>query len=65
MCQICGKYICPSACPSYDGESAEYGKRIDFCSECGAYLCEFEYIDYSYGKPYCSECASKRIDDNT
>ena len=28
MCAICRRYICPSACPSFLGESAELGKRL-------------------------------------
>lgn len=63
MCGICGKFICPSSCPSFDGESAEYGKRIGYCAGCGISLCEYEDIEYSYGKPYCSECATKYTEE--
>ena len=56
MCRICGKYICPPVCPSYDGESAERGRRIGFCARCGRTLCEYDYIGYSDGKPYCLGC---------
>ncbi len=56
MCRICGKYICPPACPSYDGESAERGRRIGFCASCNRTLCEYDYIGYSNGKPYCLDC---------
>jgi hypothetical protein len=34
MCDICKKFICPPACPSYDGRSAEHGKRIADCAIC-------------------------------
>ena len=34
MCDICKKFICPPACPSYDGRSAEHGKRIAVCAIC-------------------------------
>ncbi|MBE6531877.1 MAG: hypothetical protein E7679_07340 [Ruminococcaceae bacterium] len=61
MCRICGKYICPPSCPSYDGESAEMGKMIGRCSECGVRLCEYDDIVYSYGKPYCVDCYNIKI----
>ena len=38
MCEICKRFICPPACPSYDGRSAEKGKRIAVCRVCGAEL---------------------------
>lgn len=56
MCQICGKYLCPPACPSYRGRSAERGDKICECSVCGAFLCEYDIVKYSYGKPYCRDC---------
>ena len=59
MCQICGKYICPSTCPSYSGRSAERGRKIGECSLCGAFLCEYDTSKYSYGKPYCHKCYVK------
>ena len=65
MCRICGKYICLSSCPGYEGESAEYGKRIGYCSVCGVTICEYEPVEYSYGKPYCIECAEEYIKNNT
>ena len=64
MCRICGKYICPTSCPSYDGESAELGKRIAFCSLCGGSLREYDYVRFYYGKPYCAECIEHFIDEN-
>ena len=56
MCRICGKYICPSACPSYGGKSAERGRMVCECSACGVFLCEYDDIKYSYRKPYCDDC---------
>ena len=56
MCRICGKYICPPACPSYDGESAERGRAKGRCYVCGAMVCEYDEIVYSSGKPYCFAC---------
>ena len=62
MCQICRKYKCPPSCPSYDGESAERGVRVAFCAACGSSLCEYDYIEYSYGKPYCCDCIKMNTD---
>ena len=56
MCRICGKYKCPPSCPSYEGDSAERGKKVGNCGLCGDSLCEDDYINYSYGKPYCIDC---------
>lgn len=61
MCQICGKYLCPPACPSYRGRSAERGYKICECSACGTFLCEYDTIKHSYGKPYCQDCYVKII----
>ena len=63
MCKICRKYKCPPSCPSYDGESAERGKRVGECALCGTTLCEYDYIEYTYGKPYCYECIDMRFDE--
>ena len=62
MCRICRKYKCPPSCPEYDGESAERGVRIGYCALCGAALCELDYVEYSYGKPYCYDCIEKYSD---
>ena len=62
MCKICRKYKCPPRCPSYDGESAERGKRVGYCTLCGTTLCEYDYFEYSYGKPYCYECINMNTD---
>lgn len=59
MCEICHKYKCSSGCPSYEGESAELGRRVCFCEGCGVTLYEYEEICYSYGKPYCIDCLLK------
>lgn len=56
MCRICGKYVCPAGCPSYEGRSAELGEMIGECGRCGVRLCEYDFIVYSYGKPYCYDC---------
>ena len=56
MCRICGKYICPPACPSYEGESAERGRRTGWCRGCGEALFEYDEVRYSGGKPYCFAC---------
>lgn len=63
MCRICGKYKCPPSCPEYAGESAERGKRVGVCQECGEGLCEYDEFVYSYGKPYCMACYKEREEE--
>ena len=38
MCEICRRFICPPTCPSYEGRSAEYGRRRGVCRRCGEEL---------------------------
>ncbi len=38
MCEICRMYICPPACPSYEGISLVNGRPIGRCDECGEYI---------------------------
>ena len=64
MCKICRKYKCPPSCPSYDGESPERGVRIGFCALCGEPLCEYDNIEYSYGKPYCVDCVDMIFEED-
>ena len=57
MCKICGSLFCPPACPSYSGVSAELGKPIAKCCECGDYIYE-EDMFYAHGKRFfCADCA--------
>lgn len=57
MCDICRRFICPPACPSYAGISAEYGKRRARCTECGRWLYDEDDYIIDYGYPYCLRCA--------
>lgn len=59
MCSICGKYLCPPACPSYRGDSAELGKRVGICRKCGRYIYENEDYYGSVGAKICEDCASE------
>ena len=56
MCAICRRYICPSACPSFEGESAELGKRLFVCSMCDEPIYETDEYGIRYGNPYCKKC---------
>lgn len=59
MCEICRKYRCPPNCPSYEGRSAEYGRRIAVCGACGRSLYEEDIIREYGGRAVCDECAEK------
>lgn len=61
MCAICRRYICPSACPSFVGDSAELGKRLFGCSGCGEAIYEDDEYNIRYGKPYCKKCTELEI----
>ena len=65
MCRICGKFICPPPCPSYDGESAERGKKIAVCTACECSICEYDEIRFKYGFPYCLDCFNEIREDTT
>ncbi len=57
MCKICEFFICPPACPSYDGESAEYGKPLGRCDGCGDYVYEGDLYYVEKRKIFCADCA--------
>ena len=63
MCEICRKYRCPPNCPSYEGRSAEFGRPIAKCRECGRSLYEDDLIREYGGRAVCDECAGK-IEEN-
>lgn len=68
MCEICRKYLCPPACPSYVGRSAERGKTVFRCADCGKLLHEYDDYIIDYGNPYCLACKFKTndsVDDET
>ena len=59
MCEICRRFICPSSCPSYEGRSSEYGRRIGVCRRCGGSVYGEAYL---FGGRYiCSECRAKEL----
>ena len=62
MCAICRRYICPSACPSFEGASAELGRRLSVCTSCGGAIYESDEYVINYGKPYCKSCF-ERLDE--
>lgn len=61
MCEICRKYRCPPNCPSYEGRSAEYGRRVGVCRLCGRSLYVGDAIRESGKGVACDKCAAKRL----
>ena len=57
MCDICGFIFCPSGCPSYEGVSAELGRPIAECCECGDYIYKNESFYEERGEFWCANCA--------
>ena len=59
MCEICRKYRCPPNCPSYEGRSAEFGRRIAVCRVCGRSLYVGDVMREHDGRRVCEECAER------
>ena len=34
-CEICGRYVCATNCPAYNGQTVELGKQFGKCTNCG------------------------------
>ncbi|MBP3314184.1 MAG: hypothetical protein J6M03_00035 [Clostridia bacterium] len=56
MCEICRRFICPPACPSYNGRNVEYGRRRGVCASCGKELYSSDEIYGSFTKILCKKC---------
>ena len=59
MCDICGGYFCYPSCPSYNGDSAEFGKRLFLCSRCGRSIYEIDDYTKDEDNVYCEECSQE------
>ena len=57
MCDICGRPICPPACPSYNGRSAELGHRVGICRKCGRSIYTGESARQEFDSLVCGECS--------
>ena len=64
MCEICGGYFCYPSCPSYDGDSAELGKRLFWCSSCECAIHEADDYTVDGNDVYCAECARRLAKDD-
>ena len=61
MCEVCGQYVCPSSCPSFDGYIVGLGDPCGECSVCESRLYDDE-ATFSYdGKTVCAECAGELV----
>lgn len=61
MCEICKRFICPASCPSYEGRSSEYGRRIGVCRRCGEELYSEDGAYFLRGRYLCRRCRSKEL----
>ena len=61
MCDICGGYFCYPSCPSYNGDSAEFGRRLFCCSQCGCSIYEADEYTVDEDNVYCEECLQELI----
>ena len=62
MCEICGGYFCYPSCPSYDGDNAELGRRLYWCSSCGCSIHEADRYTVDGDNVYCEDCTRERGD---
>ena len=56
MCEVCGKYICPQECPSYEGREINSGGLFAVCERCSRRIYR---QDLSFRKSemiFCKEC---------
>ena len=60
MCSICGGYFCYPSCPSYNGDSAELGRRLFYCSSCGRAIHEMDDYAVDGEQVYCTACVTDR-----
>ena len=56
MCNICRKFICPPACPSYEGRSSERGLRVAVCRICGEFIYRGGGRFLNDRHPLCFDC---------
>lgn len=64
MCKICGQYFCYPSCPSFEGDSAEFGKRLFRCAVCGENIYETDDYTINKGRAYCATCGALRAERN-
>ena len=61
ICDICGAYTCPPACPSYEGKNVLLGDSVGECSVCGARVYDDDNHHSHDGKIICAECAEELL----
>ena len=61
ICEICESYVCPSACPNFDGRVVGVGSPIGVCLECGGHIYDGDVHFCRDNKILCAECAEKLI----
>lgn len=61
ICEYCGQYICPSACPNFEGYVAGLGSSIGNCSVCESRVYDEDGHQEKNGKILCAECAEELV----
>ena len=56
MCEICGKYVCPPACPSYMGKSCNSGGLWAVCTRCSREIYRRDVLFRKSEMIFCREC---------
>ena len=56
MCKECGRMICPSSCPGYNGRLAGKGSILGRCALCGRHVYADEVFYSRDGVIVCLEC---------
>jgi len=62
ICKICSQYICPSACPGFEGYVVSLGVPDGECASCGKrlYTGAGESLR-ARGKRICADCAEELV----
>ena len=61
ICKICGQFVCPPACPEFDGYVTGLGNATSECEICGVRNYEGDGHFMKNGKAICSECTEELI----
>ena len=61
ICKICGQFVCPPACPEFDGYVAGLGSAKSECETCGVRNYDGDGHFIKNGKAICIDCAEELI----
>ncbi len=63
MCEICGRYRCAPACPSFVGQNAGLGRIYGVCADCGRIIHIAEKSVRKSERLLCFHCSAPSYED--